>query len=183
MGCSGSRGTLNEEEKAITKGEDALGFGKVKTRTLVEQFKKYAHAETLNKNAFVLASTNAKLDIVGHDVETSLKGKFYKTISADDMFPERGLVLLAILLGNASLKDKATFLFEEFDADCSGAINKPELKAMLVAYLNMAIDKLVDLGIGDTAMGFQTADKINAYKGNLVNKIDEGVERLLKDIC
>jgi hypothetical protein len=88
MGCSGSRGSLNEEERAIVQGEDMLGYQKVKTKVLIEQFKKYAHLNKLNKNAFELAARNANLDVTGFDKKDNFRGAFYGKLGTDVVFPE-----------------------------------------------------------------------------------------------
>ena len=47
MGGCGGRGTLVQEEKAITKGEDQLGWQKANTKDLIQYFKKYSHDQKL----------------------------------------------------------------------------------------------------------------------------------------
>jgi Ca2+-binding EF-hand superfamily protein len=183
MGCAGSRGNLDVNEKAITKGEALLGFQNINTRTLIEQIKKYQHNDKLNKNAFLLAATNSKLDITGLEDKTTAKGKFYDALGTAFVFPTQPLVLAAILLGRASLQDKAKFLFEEWDADCSGKIQKPELSMLLKAYVGVAINNLVDLGVGDQAAEYVSAEKAVEYKKKLVEQLDEGITKLIDELC
>ena len=52
MGGCGGRGKLDDNETAITKGEDLLGWGKANTKDLIQYYKKYSHGEILNANAF-----------------------------------------------------------------------------------------------------------------------------------
>jgi hypothetical protein len=88
MGCTGARETLCEEEKAITKGEQLLGFNKCKTKVLIEQFKKYSRGELINKNAFALAAASAKLNTEGYEDDKTAKGKFYASFGNEFVFPE-----------------------------------------------------------------------------------------------
>jgi len=186
MGSCGSRGPLDETEKAITKGEDLIGWGKANSKDLIQYFKLYSHSEILNANAFKQAAKCAKLDITGFGTADNAKGKFYGSISEgeeeDIKFAEMPLVLLAILLGKGNTKEKATRLFEAFDVDCSGTLGREEIRTMFIALLNAGIGRLPELGVGSEEEGFTTKEKIDAYQVSLSKNFDSGVDKLVNQL-
>ena len=186
MGSCGGRGVLDENERAITKGEDMIGWGNVNTKELIQYFKLYSHSEILNANAFKQAAKCAKLNIEGFDKDDNPKGKFYGSISVgeeeDIRFAEQPLVLLAILLGKGSTKEKATRLFEEFDQDVSGKLGRLEIITMFTALIGAGIAKLPELGVGNTDEGFTTKEKIDAYQVKIGKNLDTGVEKLVNNV-
>jgi hypothetical protein len=54
---------------------------------------------------------------------------------------------------------------------------------MLKTYIGVAIGTLIDLGVGDEAQGFTTEAKIEAYKKKIADTLDEGLKKLLSELC
>ena len=61
-------------------------------------------------------------------------------------------------------------------------MGRADILNMLRALIVVGIEKLPPLGVGDTAQGFLSQDKIDAYVASLEKNLDTGIEKLVKNV-
>lgn len=182
MGCAESRAQMGTEEKAITKGEDSLGWGKFESTKAITAFEHRGSKDTLSSNQFkaALGDFDAAFDWIGSP--DSELYKVFQNFKEGRNFDGKKLQLLAILIGKGEAKEKAQFLFDAFDENADEELTKLELGKAFEGLADIAIKYLVDLGVGKPEEGKLDEGKIQSYKKKLETQQPEKVEKILNDI-
>jgi hypothetical protein len=118
--CAYRRSLDSDEETFIIPSEYTLGYYKSSSEEIEITFKKYKRANALTLAQFREAAALLKLNITEISNEYSMIGNFYKEfvmpcVEYGEGYDLNKLIVLGVLLGKASTRDKVTKLFEQFD--------------------------------------------------------------------
>mmetsp|Transcript_23713 Transcript_23713/g.23474 ORF Transcript_23713/g.23474 Transcript_23713/m.23474 type:complete len:268 (-) Transcript_23713:29-832(-) len=169
---------LDSEEKIIRSEEKKIPFAQKKARDLDQALK----ANSLEGKLSVpqLKRATAHLEInpdIFTDPDLAVY-KFLKKFSEGRLYEVKSLALCGILLGQGSNKEKAEVLFDHFDIDASGKLDKEELRKMLDDMVILSAEKAPIAAIGE---GLLTEEQASAYSKKLIGA-KEGFIRTIIEV-
>ena len=147
MGCKESKGTISEEEKLITKTEDAMGIHAVDSQQGIFQLKTHSHNHKFSQIQLKQAFGKLNLELTNFDNIDSSEAKFYNKLKEDRAYNERDFVMLLIILGSGKKTDKAHMIFEEWDIDINKKLTREEMAEITGTLNNIFVDGTVELSI------------------------------------
>ena len=103
----------------------------------------------------------------------SNEAKFYRHFYEHSKYDSRLLNILGILLGQGSLVEKATLLYEEYDLNCDGNISNDECLEALNNLYTVAIEFLPTL---DPSVSER--EDVKPYLNKVTSAKEEGIRKL-----
>lgn len=172
---------LSKEERIVMEREKLLPFSKVQSKKVNEVIHKYTKKGKLSRQEFMRAQADLELDLIKHleDPESDIY-KFFSSMKDGQLFNGRSLALCGILVGTGSEKEKAEVLFEHFDKDAGGSLDRKEIHHMLTEIIQMSVDYLPLLAVSETAQeNTLDEEQLEAFQ----NKLNETQESLINRLA
>ena len=107
----------------------------------------------------------------------SNEAKFYRQFYAHNKYDSRQLNILGILLGQGTLVEKATLLYEEYDLNCDGNISNDECLEALNTLYEVAVNFVPNL---DPAVSERS--DIKPYLNKVKSANEAGIKKLREEI-
>lgn len=128
MGCAQDRDALAFEENELTSREEALFFYHFTSELLDLRIRKYSSGDIITPRQ--LHFITSSLGLPGANNSKSDVSGFYSSLYFDSGYLRRNLILVCVLLGNATEPTKADLIFEAFDDDSSRMMEAGEFDNM-----------------------------------------------------
>lgn len=188
MGCCGSKHALElipkkdlpKEEKVIREQEKTIPWSNKSAKELQRGLK----AESLTGQLSVAQLKRAMHDLnIDSDMFVNPESpvyKFLKKLMNDrKLYDVKRLALCGILVGEGSVKEKAGVIFNHFDEDASGQLERGEIVNMLNEMIDIAVEKIPAMAKGSTEV---TAEELDAYTAMLLTGRHAFVERTVSTL-
>jgi Ca2+-binding EF-hand superfamily protein len=114
-----------------------------------------------------LAAVRLGLPIDGYLKPNTFLGKFYQKISIMNTFQIDNLIFMSVLLGKGDAKEKARYLFEEWDKNGNGDIGEAKVVKKFNQYIDLLIQHMLTLGIGHVNDRLGSFNVIDGYRKRL----------------
>lgn len=182
---------LTKEERIVMERERLLPFSKATAKKVDGVIRKYTKKGKLSRQEFLRAQAELELDLLKHleDPESDIY-KFFSSMKEGQLFNGRSLALCGILVGGGSEREKAEVLFEHFDKDAGGSLDRKEIHHMLTEIIQMSVDYLTLLAVSENQQA-NTLDeeqleafqnKLNETQESLVNRLADKLLEHKEDI-
>lgn len=178
MGCAGSR-EISDEETCLMEDELALGYSRYSAEKLDEVFRKFSTHQRLNENQFRDAVEMLKVPY-GDASSLGNLATFYENFRELGCYKLHRLLILVVLLGYGSNRQKVQLWFEIYDGKGTHSLTLVEAKKMVHKTFTIAVDYLLKLSTHriDRALLLNYFEQLNSVK---MKVCDEIVKRLYKD--
>lgn len=166
MGCS-QTSEARQEEHAITRAEEVLKFHLQSCTSLDLCFRKFTSGEFLNPLQLSRAGSSLSLQISNIGNYNRITMTLNKLKTSEGNYKLIDLIVLSVLLGRDSAETKAKILYQCYDKELKGCLNRDQLTEIANSLVNHSIDTL----------GGLVSDGQNSYSSDIKNK------RYLADIA
>lgn len=141
MGCAQS-GSKPSEEEAIIKAENALKFQFHSSTGLDLCFRKFSIKEKLNSLQFTRAANSLNLQISNSGVYDQITRTLNKLKDSEGNYKLLDLIVISVFLGKDSLETKGKILYQCFDKELLGYLDRGSLNDLASCLVRIAVDVL-----------------------------------------
>ena len=167
MGCSESRSNLTPEEAAIVKGESIINIKRVVVEQAYLVMKRYGSSGTMTRSQLKEAARLLKVDMSGFRDPKSKVSRYFSGFKVAEAYSHEWMMVLALMLGAGSNREKATAFFNHMDKDFERTITPQKYGLLLKNMIKVGLTLNSTLGVGVEEEGFLTLDRMKAYTKNI----------------
>lgn len=185
MGCTGSailanneRFTQTREEKILSNLELNLPFSHKKTRELVNTFRLNSYSGYLTTLQLARAINDLSWTSYMQSKNNSIS-RIVGLLANDGKTPVMSLCFLSILLGKATVENKAQIFFSLIDTEASGEICEEKLRSALMMLFKISVEVLPCLALDSQSLN---AEEVRGYTTMLKKKEKTFVQKVIKEI-
>mmetsp|Transcript_25677 Transcript_25677/g.44972 ORF Transcript_25677/g.44972 Transcript_25677/m.44972 type:complete len:233 (-) Transcript_25677:214-912(-) len=178
MGCASTR-ELGEEEECLVDDEEALGLSRQQADKIDAVFRKFSTHFRLNDNQFRDAAEMLKIPL-GDATGIGSLNAFYEQFKELGCYKLHRLLILAVLLGKGSKRNKVQLWFEIYDNKGTHSLNRIDVRKMVNKTFTVAADYLLKLNTQrvERTLILNYYDRLQSVK---VRTCDEIIKRLFKE--
>lgn len=178
MGCAGSR-DLSEEEEYLASDEKSLGYSKLSSGQIDAAFRKFSTHSRLNDRQFRDAIEMLKLPL-GEVSDVGNLDSFYSMTQELGCYKLHRLLILGVLLGRGSRREKVQLWFEIYDRTGTHSLSLANCKKMVSKTFAVATDYLLKLNTQrlDHSLLLNYSEHLKSVKAKTC---DEIVRRIFRD--
>jgi hypothetical protein len=183
MGCLESRGSKknSEEESKIVSFESSLLFNTLNVVDIDRAFHRFATNHSMSSSQLSRAFEKLNLPL-------SNFSEFYSKFIMNGTYSMRKLNTLGIILSKSTFEERLLTLFQNYDDDVSGELNRIELKAMIDDILSISCDIIPVFALSFFRNDSKLYDYIkeiseirNSIAGQIYNYLTEDKENVTLD--
>jgi len=139
---------LLEEEKKIQQQEKTMLFFDKYSKEVELQLKSKSTKDKLSTPQLRRVAFHLKIDSSVFQDPSKPEFKFLNLFRSEgSLYDVSVLSLYGIMIGQGTVEEKASILFDHFDADASGMMNKEEIRQMLEKMIEISVDKVPQITI------------------------------------
>lgn len=177
-----SMAALPPEERALMAQEKRLPFSALSSREIVRSLKCETDRDTMSLPQFKRSLTELKIPV---ETAISPDSVFYKLIKRlrndKKLYDLKLLSVLAILIGKGDSKEKAEWLFKQYDVDAQGMLDSTELSNMVKDLIFVSCEALPVIVKGQ-GPGFLSQEELDNYLRPLVSNKEAATLQIVKTL-
>ena len=163
-----------------------MNWHKANTVDLITSIKVCSSNYLLNIAAFSLACKKAKITNPDISDKSSVQGKFFSALlvitDKNMKFNEQDLVMCALALAKGTPREKAMELFQYFDKDCNGNLDRQEIENMFIEYARFVAVILPIIGAGDPRDDLLHPETIQWYQRGMARNMNHVIVALVHKV-